>query len=136
MASAINIALAQRLVRRLCPHCRKESPIEGEIKTLIEKTLESIVDKKEIPTMPKNIFIPGGCDKCNQTGYKGRIGIYEGIKITPEVASIIDMNPNEEEIMKAAAPQGLLTMKQDGVIKILKGITSFEELERVITIGE
>lgn len=134
MSSAINIVLAQRLLRKLCDNCKKPIQIEGKVKSEIDSVLETIFDKSEIPAIPSNIFEAYGCDKCNQTGYKGRIGIYEGIKMSPEVNAVIEMNPNEEEVEKAAASQGILTMKQDGVIKILKGITTMDELERVITI--
>jgi hypothetical protein len=72
----------------------------------------------------------------NQTGYKGRVGIYEGMKITPEVNSAIDLNPSEEDLEKASANQGILTLRQDGIIKVLNGITSLAELERVITIED
>jgi type II secretory ATPase GspE/PulE/Tfp pilus assembly ATPase PilB-like protein len=82
------------------------------------------------------MFVHVGCEKCNMTGYKGRIGIYEGMKLTPEVNKAISENSNEEEIAKAAIPQGILTMKQDGVLKILNGITTLDELERVISIEE
>ena len=134
MSSAINIVLAQRLVRKLCDNCKKPIPIDGEIKRKIDAITATVVDKNEIPTNITNVFEANGCEKCNKTGYKGRIGIYEGIKLTPEVNSIIEMNPNEEEVEKASASQAILTMKQDGVIKILKGITSISELERVISI--
>ncbi len=134
MSSAINIVLAQRLVRKLCEHCKKPLAIDGNIKAEIDSVLATIFDKSEIPPMPANIFEANGCDKCNQTGYKGRIGIYEGIKMSPEVDSVIEMNPSEDEVEKASANQGILTMKQDGIIKILRGITSIDELERVITI--
>ena len=130
MSSAINIVLAQRLVRKLCEYCKKPSPIGVEI----GKILETIYDKSEIPTMPANIFTRGGCEECNQTGYKGRIGIYEGIKLTPEISNIIDMNPSESEIEKTSTSQGILTLKQDGILKVLAGITSLDELERVISI--
>lgn len=134
MSSAINIVLAQRLLRKLCDNCKKPLPIEGKVKSEIDAVLATVFDKSEIPPMPANIFEANGCEKCNQTGYKGRIGIYEGIKMSPEVNAVIEMNPNEEEVEKASASQGILTMKQDGIIKILKGITSIDELERVITI--
>lgn len=136
MSSAINIVLAQRLIRKLCDNCKKPINIEGDIKRKIDEAIATIFDKSEIPTIPTNVFTANGCDKCNFTGYKGRIGIYEGIKLTPEVNAVIEMNPNEEEVEKASAPQGILTMKQDGIIKIIQGITSIEELERVITIED
>ena len=134
MSSAINIVLAQRLVRKLCENCKKPIPFEGDIKTQIDKVTETIFDKSEIPKIPTSVFIAGACEKCNQTGYKGRIGIYEGMRITPEVNNAIDMNPSEEDLEKASAPQGILTLKQDGIIKVLTGITSLDELERVITV--
>ena len=134
MSSAINIVLAQRLVRKLCEHCKKPLPFDGEIKALIERVTATIFDKTEIPPTPTQVYTAAGCEKCNQTGYKGRVGIYEGMRITTEVNSVVDMNPSEADLEKAAAPQGILTLKQDGVVKILKGITSLDELERVITI--
>jgi type II secretory ATPase GspE/PulE/Tfp pilus assembly ATPase PilB-like protein len=136
MSSAINIVLAQRLVRKLCEFCKKPTPLDGAIKAEIDKVVATIFDKTEIPPIPANIFTPGECEKCNHTGYKGRIGIYEGIKISPEVNSVIEMSPSEAEVEKAASPQGILTLKQDGIIKVLKGITSISELERVITIED
>jgi type II secretory ATPase GspE/PulE/Tfp pilus assembly ATPase PilB-like protein len=80
MSSAINIALAQRLLRRLCQYCKKPVAIEGDVKKIIDSTLESVVDKKEVPALPPTVFTANGCEKCNMTGYKGRIGIYEGMK--------------------------------------------------------
>jgi len=136
MSSAINIALAQRLVRRLCPFCKKALPYEGEIKTKIDAILTTIVDKSEVPPPPTSVFTAGGCDKCNMTGYKGRIGIYEGIKLNEDVSKVMEYNSSESEIAKAAAPQAILTMIQDGIIKVIQGITSVDELERVITIEE
>jgi len=136
MSSAINIALAQRLIRKLCPFCKKAIAIEGEIKRKIDEILATIVDKKEIPVMPPSVFGHVGCEKCNNTGYKGRIGIYEGMKLNEEVNKVIEYNSSDTEIAKAAAAQGILTMTQDGIIKVLQGITSLDELERVITIEE
>lgn len=136
MSSAINIVLAQRLVRKLCEYCKKPLPIDGNIKVQIDKVVETIFDKSEVPAMPGNIFTAGKCEKCNFTGYKGRIGIYEGIKISEEVNAVIDANPSDTEVEKASSSQGILTMKQDGIIKILKGITSLDELERVVSIED
>jgi len=86
--------------------------------------------------MPPSVFGHVGCEKCNNTGYKGRIGIYEGMKLNEEVNKVIEYNSSDTEIAKAAAAQGILTMTQDGIIKVLQGITSLDELERVITIEE
>jgi type IV pilus assembly protein PilB len=136
MSSAINIVLAQRLIRKLCEFCKKPIPIDGDNKIKIDKVVETIFDKSEIPPMPANIFTAGECEKCNHTGYKGRIGIYEGIIMTPEVNATLENNPSEDEVEKAAAPQAILTLTQDGIVKILQGITSFDELQRVISIED
>lgn len=136
MSSAINLVLAQRLVRKLCDSCKKEIPYDGDVKRKIDEVLATVYDKNEIPAQPFKIYTADGCEKCNETGYKGRIGIYEGIKMSPEVVSVIEMNPSSDEVEKAAASQAILTLKQDGIMKVLQGITSVDELERVITIGE
>jgi type IV pilus assembly protein PilB len=134
MSSAINIVIAQRLLRRLCPYCHKAVAIEGEIKQKIDDVLNTVVDKTEIPPIPASVFTAAGCEKCNMTGYKGRIGIYEGMKLTEDVNKVTEYGSSESDIEKAAAPQAILTMKQDGIIKVLQGITSVDELERVITL--
>ena len=83
-----------------------------------------------------SVWQASGCDKCNGTGYKGRIGIFEAILIDESVENVIQENPSEREIKKATANQGLLDMKQDGIIKVLKGITSISEMRRVIDLEE
>lgn len=137
ISSAINITIAQRLIRKLCSQCKKERPIEENEKKIFDAILESINDKNYLENLQRNVvWQPVGCDKCNKTGYKGRIGIFEAILIDESVENIIQENPSEGEIKKATAHQGMLDMKQDGVIKILNGLTSLSELERVIDLGE
>ncbi|MEK9181970.1 MAG: GspE/PulE family protein [Patescibacteria group bacterium] len=137
ITSAINISIAQRLLRKLCPHCKKEIPIEGEQKKLVETITQSIQDKNYLENLQmSSVWQASGCDKCNGTGYKGRIGIFEAILIDESVENVIQENPSEREIKKATANQGLLDMKQDGIIKVLKGITSISEMRRVIDLEE
>jgi type II secretory ATPase GspE/PulE/Tfp pilus assembly ATPase PilB-like protein len=137
ISSAITIALAQRLVRKLCPFCKKEVSLEGENKKDVDTILASIFDKTEIPEQAGKVWQAVGCDKCNKTGYKGRIGIYEGILVgDPAVTSVVEMSSNDRQIAEAAVPQGILTMKQDGIIKVLQGMTSIEELRRVIDVDQ
>ena len=137
ITSAINISIAQRLLRKLCPHCKKKIPLEGESKKLVEMITQSIQNKNYLENLQtSSVWEAVGCDKCNKTGYKGRIGIFEAILIDESVEKIIQENPSEREIKKATAHQGLLDMKQDGIIKSLNGITSISELERVIDLGE
>ena len=130
ICSALTIALAQRLVRRLCPFCRKEVKLEGKDLDTVTKLMLSIsVPEYRVPAT--TMFLPVGCEKCNQ-GYKGRIGVYEAIITDSAVEEVVRENPSEREIRIAAAPQGLLDMRQDGIIKVVKGITTLEELTRVV----
>ncbi|MBU6232281.1 GspE/PulE family protein [Patescibacteria group bacterium] len=134
ITSAIRVAMAQRLARRLCQFCKKESPIEGEAKKEVDAVLASIEDKSLIPASTDKMWVSVGCDKCNGTGYKGRIGIYEAVLTDQKIEDAVEKNPSEREIWAAAKGQGILTMKQDGVLKVLQAITSLDELERVISL--
>lgn len=133
ITSAINIAMAQRLVRKLCNNCKKKISPDNNDTQIINKTLDSIVDKKYLEGLSiENVCGPVGCDKCNFTGFKGRTGIYEAVLTDENVEKVIIQNPSEREINKAAENQQILNMKQDGIIKTLQGITSLDELRRVI----
>jgi type IV pilus assembly protein PilB len=135
ITSALAVSMAQRLVRRLCPHCRKEIPLTGHTKEIIEHVLGTIKNREEyIQTISNKIYEPVGCAECNFTGYRGRVGIFEAILRSPEIEAAVQENPSEREIWKAAANQGILNMKQDGVLKILNGMTSLAELERVVDV--
>lgn len=135
IAPAINVALAQRLVRRLCPSCRAPAKLDAEERQKI--VLELNTFPPQIPAPPEKewkLFIASakGCPSCHGQGYKGRAGIFELILIDAEIERMILREPSEFEIKKAASAQGQITMKQDGLLKTLAGITDFAELERVI----
>lgn len=135
ISSAINIAMAQRLVRKICQDCKKELPLEGEDKKTVDKVLESISDKSIIDGLQTDHYYHGvGCDKCNGLGYRGRIGIFEAIIIDENIEKVIQENPSEREISKVSKSQNIPDMTQDGVIKVLQGVTSLEELRRVIDV--
>ncbi len=137
ITSAINIAMAQRLIRTLCDNCKKKSELDEKNKKIVKNIVESIEDKKELEGLDTtNVCEPVGCEKCNFTGFKGRTGIYEAILTDEKVEAVIKENPSEREITKASLHQGILNMKQDGVIKVLKGLTSLDELSRVIDLEE
>ncbi len=78
----------------------------------------------------------GECVECNQTGYKGRTGIYEAILTDKEIEAVVLNYPSERDIKKAAEHQGILDMRQDGILKVLQGVTSIKELQRVIDLEE
>ena len=88
------------------------------------------------PDAPIKLFETTGCEKCNLTGFKGRIGIFEAIKTDEAIEKIIIENPSEREIKKVARAQGILSMRQDGLVKMLNGITSFEEVQSVVDLNE
>ena len=135
ISSALNLAMAQRLVRKLCTECKKQITLEGEDKTIIEKILETIEDKTYLDGIDQqHIYEAVGCDKCNKTGYKGRIGIHEAIIMDENIEKIIRDNPSEREIKKVAKSQNLLTLTQDGIVKVLSSITTLDELRRIIDI--
>lgn len=135
ISSAINLSMAQRLVRKLCPHCRKQIPLEGQDKQVVDKILDTILDKTYLDDIDTNTYFQAvGCDKCNMVGYKGRIGIHEAIVMDENIEKIVKENPSEREIKKVAESQNILNLTQDGVIKVLKGITTLDELERVVDI--
>jgi type IV pilus assembly protein PilB len=139
LTSSIRVAMAQRLIRTLCKECKKKVPIPKERQVYVDELFASIVGYEEMadfPTIPTETYEAVGCELCNKTGYKGRIGVYEAILADRNIENIVRENPSEREIKQAALPQKILNMKQDGLIKILKGVTSFEELERVVDMAE
>ena len=133
MTSAISLAMAQRLVRKLCTVCKKEASIEGVLRERLEKLLATL-PATAVPSQKTVMWTPVGCEKCNNTGYKGRTGIYEAIKADSAIEKTVQENPSEREIEEAARPQGIPTMAQDGLLKMLNGETSLEELERVVNL--
>jgi type II secretory ATPase GspE/PulE/Tfp pilus assembly ATPase PilB-like protein len=132
ISSSINVVLAQRLVRKLCESCKKQIEISGDKKKQIDRTLETIINKENIQENTSIIWEAGGCDKCNNTGYKGRIGVFEAVVMDEKVEELVKGSASEREISEAAISQGVLSMQQDGVLKVLRGVTSLDELARVI----
>ncbi len=134
ITSAINVAMAQRLIRKLCEVCKVEAPIPEKDRVRIVKILEGL---PEAPALSEHssMWTPKGCEKCHMTGFKGRTGIYEAILSNESIEKVVRENPSEREINIAALPQHIPTMSQDGVLKVLSGVTSLEELERVIDLG-
>ncbi len=130
----LSIIIAQRLVRKLCSHCKKKVKPSRQAKEIILKEME-----KFPPTVKKNLKLPSplyiyepvGCKRCNDVGYSGRIGIFEILEMTVSLAKLALKKPSEDEIRQEAHEQGMVTMKQDGILKVLQGLTSLEEIVRV-----
>jgi len=129
--AALNIALAQRLIRTLCLDCKKKITPKAEIKEMILKEIENLPPqaKKDVKIpKPLKIYEAKGCKKCNQQGFFGRTAIFEVLKMTDELSEIILKGVTEEKIREEAFNQGMITMKQDGILKVLDGITTIEEV--------
>jgi len=134
LPSVLQLAMAQRLVRKLCDSCKKKIKPTPEIKNLILKEIDGLPPaiKKDIK-LPASfeIFAPQGCQKCGSTGYSGRIAVFEILSMTDSLAEIILKEPSEVSILEEAKRQGMITMKQDGILKVLRGVTTIEEILRV-----
>jgi len=130
----LSLAIAQRLVRKLCVHCKKKIKADKEIKEILLKEIENFPPavKADIK-LDKILYIyePVGCKRCNNVGYSGRIGVYEILEMTDELSKLTLTKPSEAQIAEEAERQGMLTMKQDGMLKVLEGVTSLEEVLRV-----
>ncbi len=128
------LTMAQRLTRRLCPDSRKKIKIAGKMKEIISKEIESMPDslretvKKEMPSEIYQAEVSPTCPK----GTKGRMGVFEVLSMTPELEKIILTGPSESKILEEAKRQEMITMKQDGVLKALRGQIGLEELLEVI----
>lgn len=132
--ATLKLVISQRLIRVLCPHCKtKIRPSDKVRNYIIEKV-------KEMPSAIKNsikiaepmfIYSSKGCEACGLTGYLGRIGLYEILSMTNELAELFQKDLLESSILKVAQKQGMLTMEQEGVLKVLDGQTTIEEIVRV-----
>ena len=145
--AALNLAIAQRLVRKLCEVCKEKYAPEGAEKKLLEEVRASIVARSPRESsgvasrpVPEITVVyrakEGGCSACHTTGYRGREGVFEAIIVDQLISKTLSENPNEREIRVAAKGQGLLEMRQDGVLKVLAGSTSLVELGRVVDLSE
>lgn len=137
LASSLQVVAAQRLVRRICNNCREEFPLTEMQKNRIQGLFDAIAPKEVeaygLDAKQAIVFYQGkGCNQCNDSGYQGRVAIYEVIEVDEEMRAIVsDQKGNEQEVHKAALRQGMSNMKQDGILKALKGLTTLSEVERV-----
>jgi type II secretory ATPase GspE/PulE/Tfp pilus assembly ATPase PilB-like protein len=134
--SAISIAMAQRLVRRLCDSCKKQIPLEGTNHERIMKVIGGLRDKTVLPPEPYVMYKAVGCEKCHNTGFKGRIGVFEAVVMDAELDALLRTSPSEREIRVIQRTKELMLMHEDGAVKILSGITTLEEVERVVLLED
>lgn len=136
LAASLNAIGAQRLVRKLCVDCKHEVPASDAIKAVITKELQG-VSAEELEGLKLDdikIYEGGGCEKCGKTGYKGRIAILEMLAMTQPIQEmLISKEVSNQAVLEEAKKNGMITMQQDGFIKVMQGVTSYEEVFRVIT---
>jgi len=135
------LAIGQRLVRRLCNDCRKKVKPERGIRDLLWKEVQGLPEgvKKQLPYTigdspdELGIFQPTGCKRCGASGYTGRIAIMETLEMSDRIIELVDKEISETKIAKEAQEEGMVTMRQDGILKALDGVTTLEEVLRVTT---
>lgn len=126
LASTINVIIAQRLVRKVCQSCIKRAELEPQMIDFVAQSFD--VSKENIP----EFFIGVGCPECGGSGYKGRGGIYEVLAVTPKLRELIVKKVPEEDIRDLAIQEGMITLMKDGLHKASAGITTIDEVLRVI----
>ncbi|MBI3984605.1 MAG: Flp pilus assembly complex ATPase component TadA [Candidatus Levybacteria bacterium] len=128
LASTMNAVLAQRIVRKICPHCKVSYTPPPQ---MVEE-MKVVLGKYFPPNLTDPKLYKGqGCEDCGKSGYMGRVGIFETLPITEKIASLILQHADSGAIEKEGRLEGMITMKQDGYIKVLNGITTIEEVLRV-----
>ena len=128
VASSVECLIAQRLVRCICPECRKESPLD--VKVLQE--LEVYSELQGLPEKTIKIYEGAGCEACKFTGFRGRTAIYEIIIVDEDIREMIARSINAAEIKRRAVQKGMHTLRQDGWEKVLQGVTTPSEVLRVV----
>jgi type IV pilus assembly protein PilB len=131
IASVLNASMAQRICRKVCQYCKKEYEAPPQIQNNIKEVLGTLLPKLYEDGKPIHIFKGEGCNECNNTGYLGRIAIFEVLKITSTINRMILQQTAAKDIENQAKKEGLIMMKQDGYLKALDGITTIEEVLRV-----
>jgi type II secretory ATPase GspE/PulE/Tfp pilus assembly ATPase PilB-like protein len=132
IGSAVNIFIAQRLVRTLCSACKRTYVPAEKTKEAFLKILQNISPavRDTVPTTVETLAAAVGCAKCHFTGYKGRIGVYEVFSVTTAMNTLLATHPGETAIRALAKQEGMMSLVEDGVIKCIEGITTLEEVVR------
>jgi type II secretory ATPase GspE/PulE/Tfp pilus assembly ATPase PilB-like protein len=121
ISAAVNAILAQRLVRKICPHCKEEFHPSDEMKEFL--TLQGFPDQAT--------YRGKGCDRCRKTGYAGRLGIYELLVMDDALRDMVTRNPDVNQLRKLCRERGLVSLRDDGLAKVMKGLTTVDEILRV-----
>ena len=131
ISSSLNLAVGQRLVRKICKKCKEEAKLSKGLEKMVLKELDKIPENQKTDIDLSNgikIYQGKGCNDCNKSGTSGRIGVYEVLSMTSGIEEIMTSKITDTDIAKEATKQGMLTMKQDGILKALRGYTTIEEV--------
>ena len=133
IAPALNIVIGQRLVRKVCNKCVETKKILAQDLNKLKRDLKNLPKRIKIPALKPELKIAyaKGCENCNFTGYKGRIGIFEAFPIDNEMEKFILTSPSVNSLRDKAVKKGMVLMRQDGFIKVMESLTTIEEVERV-----
>jgi type IV pilus assembly protein PilB len=134
ITSTVELIIAQRLVRKVCEHCKKPAKTSPEMIELVKKAMDSLhvegeIDAKLLEGM--QFYEASGCEKCNNVGYSGRVGLYEVFRMNNELRKLIAEGATTLVLQEAAQKHGMVTLEQSGIIKALEGSTTLEEVYRV-----
>jgi len=127
---AINLIVAQRLVRRLCEYCKTETPMSPGLAENIKKLITKLPKRVDKTNVKPKIYSARGCDKCHN-GYRGRVGVFELLEVDDALENLIAEEVTEETIREFARKQGMIEMQTDGILKVFSGVTTLDEVERV-----
>jgi type IV pilus assembly protein PilB len=122
VASSVHLICAQRLVRRVCSHCKQPEP---HVPAALLQAGFSADDANSVTPMKG-----AGCDRCNKTGYKGRVGLYEVMEVTEELKELVLVGASGLELRRKAIDEGMITLRQSGLRKVKEGVTTIEEVVR------
>lgn len=139
ITSSLDLVIAQRLIRLICPKCKEELKVPPTLMTEIQAELDSIpktnkIDRDRIPHELK-FYYGRGCNECKQ-GYKGRIGLFEVMEMSPEIENLAIARKSANDIKAQAIKEGMITMKQDGILKALEGSTTLDEVFQATSMGK
>ncbi len=131
IASVLSVIMAQRIVRRVCDNCKETYEPPTEVQQKVKDVLGPVLPKQYQDGAPVLLTRGKKCEECNNSGYKGRIGIYEILRTSPAINDLVLKGASSHEIEQQAQKEGMILMKQDGFLKAVKGITTIEEVMRV-----
>jgi type II secretory ATPase GspE/PulE/Tfp pilus assembly ATPase PilB-like protein len=134
VAAALSLAMAQRLLRRLCPDCRTKATLPTDELERVRVAMKPLQERFKIPKIDASlaIYAAAGCEKCSGTGYRGRVGVFEVFAVGRDMEKLILANAPVSDIRDQAIKEGMVTLLQDGYLKLIEGMTSLDEIRRVL----